>query len=56
MFAGDKAALFELCDTCRVEAMANSADDPFSGSARPRVRTTADYREGRLTADDFLID
>ena len=56
MFAGDKAALFELCETCRVEAMANSADDPFTAGNRPRVRTTADYEAGRLTADDFLID
>ena len=56
MFAGEKARLFELCETCRVEAMANSADDPFRGAARPRVRTTMDYQAGRLGADDFLIE
>ena len=56
MFAGERAGLFAMCETCRVEAMANSADDPFRGGARPRVRTTMDYESGRLSADDFLMD
>lgn len=56
MFAGERARLFALCETCRVEAMANGPDDPFRGAARPRVRTTMDYEAGTLSADDFLID
>lgn len=60
MFADpSRARLIQMCEDCRVETMANSKDDPFSAGSRPKVRTTEDYlaaRDGKLTADDFLID
>ncbi len=60
MFAdGDQAQILKMCETCRVEAQANSSNDPFAASGRPRVRTTEDYIEaerGNLTAKDFLIE
>ncbi len=60
MFAeGERAKLIQMCENCRVEAQANSSEDPFSGGARPRVRTTEDYIEaerGNRTAEDFLMD
>ncbi len=55
----ERARLIEMCDTCRIEAQANSANDPFAVSERPRVRTTEDYlaaEKGAPTPDDFLID
>ena len=60
MFASEERSnLIKMCENCRVEAQANSSDDPFASGQRPRVRTTEDYIEaekGNLTADDFLID
>jgi ferredoxin len=60
MFADSaRSRLIEMCENCRVETMANSSDDPFSLRPRPKVRTTEDYlaaRDGKLTADDFLMD
>ncbi len=60
MFASDeRARLIEMCDDCRIQAQANSSDDPFAMGARARTRTTEDYlraRDGGLSADDFLID
>ncbi len=60
MFAdSDRADLIKMCEKCRVEAQANSKDDPFASNARPRVRTTQDYIDAEakgLSADDFLID
>lgn len=55
----ERARLIEMCDNCRIEAQANSANDPFAVSERPRVRTTEDYlaaEKGAPTPDDFLID
>lgn len=44
MFKGeDQLKLIQMCDNCRVVALANSGIDPFSGGARPKVRTTDDY-------------
>ncbi|MEM8555733.1 MAG: (4Fe-4S)-binding protein, partial [Pseudomonadota bacterium] len=55
MFATEEQSrLIEMCEDCRVEAQANSKDDPFAMGSRPRVRTTDDYLNGTL--DDFLID
>ncbi|MBX2805005.1 MAG: 4Fe-4S binding protein [Hyphomicrobiales bacterium] len=60
MFADTaRSRMIEMCEDCRVEAMANSKDDPFAIGSRPKVRTTEDYlamRDGKPTADDFLID
>ncbi len=60
MFADpERARLIQMCENCRVEAMANSSNDPFSLRPRPKVRTTEDYlaaREKKLSVDDFLID
>jgi len=56
--------LIQMCDTCRIVAVAEEANDPFKGPARPRVRTTEDYlreAEGNgkgggkgRTPEDFL--
>jgi ferredoxin len=35
--------LIQMCDTCRIVAVADEGNDPFKGAARPRVRTTDDY-------------
>lgn len=59
MFEGEeRSALLKMCGNCRVEAQAESSNDPFSGGARPRVRTTEDYIESAkqgLSVEDFLI-
>ncbi len=48
MFAGTEAArLIRMCDDCRVNARYHSADNPFAGGERPRVRTTEDYLRDR---------
>lgn len=54
MFRGEgQLELIQMCDTCRVETLANSSNDPFKGAERPRVRTTDDYlaaeAEAKLT-------
>lgn len=64
MFATDaRARLIEMCDDCKIEAQANSSEDPFAMGTRPKVRTTEDYldaREGKsrdgLSIADFLMD
>jgi len=65
MFADDDAIkLIQMCDNCRIEHQANSNNDPFRSSGRPRIRTTEDYIEAERKAaagetrspDDFLID
>ena len=44
MFASsDSARLIRMCDDCRVNAQYHSDAAPFSGGARPKVRTTQDY-------------
>lgn len=61
------ADLIRMCDNCRIEAQANSSNDPFAMGERPRILRTEDYlaeeervRAGEkptaLTADDFLND
>lgn len=55
----ERSNLIKMCENCRVEAQANSSNDPFAAGTRPRPRTTEDYLEaekGNLTAKDFLID
>ncbi|MGE3427138.1 MAG: 4Fe-4S dicluster domain-containing protein [Hyphomicrobiaceae bacterium] len=64
MFASEKQlAIIQMCDNCRVSAMANFSDDPFKGGERPRVVTTDDYLADTSAAktggkprtpDDFL--
>ena len=60
MFADpERAELIKMCEKCRVEAQANSKDDPFASNARPTVRTTQDYIDAEAKgpkASDFLID
>lgn len=44
MFKDEKQLeLIQMCEDCRVEAIANSSDDPFAMGERPRMRTTDDY-------------
>ena len=61
------ADLIRMCDNCRIEAQAESSNDPFAVGERPRILRTEDYlaeeervRAGEkpteLTADDFLND
>ena len=44
MFQDEKQLeLIQMCDNCRVVALANSGNDPFAMGERPRMRTTDDY-------------
>jgi len=55
----DRAQLIKMCEDCRIEAQANSTEDPFMVGSRPKPRTTEDYiaaEKGDLSADDFLIE
>lgn len=59
MFESDaNAQLIKMCDTCRLETMAETNDgDPFALAKRPVPRTTDDYisaEKSGLTIDDFL--
>lgn len=64
MFANkNQLDIIQMCDNCRVSAMANFSDDPFKGAERPRVVTTDDYLADSTAAkksskprtpDDFL--
>lgn len=64
MFASEQQlAIIQMCDNCRVAAMANFSNDPFKGAERPRVVTTDDYLADAIpqrpngkprTPDDFL--
>ena len=60
MFASEERAnLIKMCENCRVEAQANSSEDPFTVGKRPKPRTTEDYlaaEKGELSDDDFLMD
>jgi ferredoxin len=54
-------ALIQMCDTCRIETMADNRTDPLRGADRPRVRTTEDYLAAEVEAkrtgrkpEDFL--
>lgn len=38
-----KARMIQMCDDCRVNAQFHSAENPFQGGERPRVRTSEDY-------------
>ena len=42
-FGAEKARMIRMCDTCRVNAMAHSADNPFASAPRPRPRSGEDY-------------
>jgi ferredoxin len=53
--------LIQMCDTCRIVAVAAEGGDPLKGPDRPRMRTTEDYLEDRAeaqreakTPEDFL--
>ena len=46
-FGGAAADLIRMCDRCRIEAQAHSADSPFAMGERPRPRTTEDYYSDR---------
>jgi ferredoxin len=53
--------LIQMCDTCRIVAVAEEGGDPLKGPDRPRMRTTDDYlpAEGEAqrtgtTPEDFL--
>ncbi len=57
----EQLKLIQMCDNCRVSALANSRNDPFAMGEPPRVRTTDDYLvEDKVAAaknkkrDDFL--
>jgi len=60
MFANEeRSRLIKMCENCRVEAQANSSEDPFVAGSRPKPRTTEDYlaaEKGDLSAEDFLIE
>jgi len=44
MFAtSDAAKMIQMCENCRIQAQYHSADNPFQGGERPRVRTSEDY-------------
>lgn len=44
MFATSEAAkMIQMCENCRIQAQYHSADNPFQGGERPRVRTSDDY-------------
>jgi ferredoxin len=52
--------LIQMCDTCRVVAVAEAQEDPMRGPDRPRMRTTDDYlaeaaadKKGK-TPEDYL--
>jgi len=48
MFATSEAAkMIQMCDTCRVNAQFRSKDNPLSGGAKPKTRTTDDYLSKR---------
>ena len=48
MFANPAAArMIQMCDNCRVQAQFHSENNPFTGKARPAVRTTEDYLSKR---------
>ena len=57
----EQARLIKMCDDCRVQALSELGDDPFSKGTRPKVRTTEDYlaaeekaRASGKSVDDFL--
>ncbi len=57
----EQLKLIQMCDRCRVVALAESENDPFRGGARPKVRTTDDYlaedaaaAQPKRKPDDFL--
>ena len=53
MFPDDeRARIIQMCSDCRVQVQFHQKDSPFRMGERPRVRTTEDYLEGRLTDDD----
>lgn len=52
MFASDaQLRLIQMCDNCRVVAVAETGDTPFATGARPRMRTTDDELAARSDTD-----
>ena len=41
----DNVQLIKMCDDCRVKAQFHGDTAPMAGAARPRVRTSDDYRD-----------
>ena len=58
--SSENARLLKMCETCRLEVMAETNDgDPFALAKRPVPRTTDDYisaEKAGLTIDDFLME
>jgi ferredoxin len=53
MFQTDaQLRLIQMCDTCRVVAVAEEGNDPFQGRPRPRMMTTDDYLDGEEPLDE----
>jgi ferredoxin len=57
----EQLKLIQMCDNCRVVALATSKNDPFAAGEKPRVRTTDDYLAESGTSpangkkrDDFI--
>lgn len=47
----EQLKLIQMCDRCRVVAMAESENDPFRAGTRPVVRTTDDYLAEEAAAE-----
>ena len=58
MFAGpggqDRLRVLQMCEDCRVEAIANESFDPHAAPPRPAPRTTEDYLRERAEGKDDL--
>lgn len=60
----DQLRLIQMCDVCRVTAVAREGGDPYTLGERPRIRTTDDYKAAEEKAalrpgsrlEDFLDD
>ncbi|WP_206452900.1 4Fe-4S binding protein [Aurantimonas marina] len=53
----ERVALLQMCENCRLEALAADGGDPFAIAHRSRIRTTDDYLEAGkrgLSIDDFF--
>ncbi|MGI9386125.1 MAG: 4Fe-4S dicluster domain-containing protein [Methyloligellaceae bacterium] len=57
----EQSELIRMCDTCRIETMAERQEDPMQYGERPRLRTTEEYlaaeemaKKTGKTPDDFL--
>ncbi|MEC5289478.1 4Fe-4S binding protein [Aurantimonas sp. C2-6-R+9] len=55
----ERVALLQMCESCRLEALAADGGDPFAIAHRSRIRTTDDYLEAGkrgLSIDDFFSE